>query len=94
MEEHFFMGQDQEQGWFWDDSSALHLTVHFISIIITSTPSQIFRHSTLEIEDLCFYPGVPELALKRNYIFIVINLSLKLNISFNDERRQETRGVV
>lgn len=73
----------------------LVFVVCFIStIIITSTPSQIFRHSTLEIEDLCFYPGVPELALKRNYIFIVINLSLKLNISFNDERRQETRGVV
>ena len=94
MEDYFFMGQDPERKWFGDDSSALHLTVHFISIIITSTPSQIFRPSTLKIKDLCFYPGVPELAWIRNYIFIFINLSVKRNISFNDERRQETRGVV
>ena len=31
-------------GWFWKDSSVLHLFLCFVSIIITSTPPQVTRH--------------------------------------------------
>ena len=38
-------------GWFWNDSSALHLFLCFISLIITSAPPQVIRHWIQEAAD-------------------------------------------
>ena len=46
MEDNFSLNQwvGEVAGWFLGESKCIALIVHFISIIITSAPSQIIRH--------------------------------------------------